>query len=485
MTRRSEPQHAHRHAFGSWNARDREGLMLVSRRGMMKVGFAGLAGLTLPGLLRAQAAAAETGRAAARGKSVILLWMAGGPSHIDTLDPKPNRPVENRGPFGVTATKLPGVQFCEHLPKMAAMLDRFSIIRSVDCRFSNHEPNKVMQTANLAAEPRENREAESFPCFGSVVAKHHGANKPGMPPYVAFQTSSSHIGYAGYLGKAYDPFIAQQASKLPIYSNVGVDSGQMTNPQLFNFAAGLSLDRIGQRQALLQSFDSLRRDIDTSGSMEAMDAFQRQAVEMVVGNRIADAFDVSREPERTRDRYGKHLWCQEALLARRLVERGVAFVTIDLSYHSASGTWDTHGDNIPPYGGIKSGLGPLLPLFDHLFTTLHADLEERGLLDDVLVIAMGEFGRTPQVGTQGSTDGRNHWPVVMSMSIAGGGLRHGQVIGSSENDGGNVKERPVTPGDLAATIYRHFGVPLDTTYLDHRGRPRHIIEQGESIRELA
>jgi uncharacterized protein (DUF1501 family) len=477
-------QHSHQHAFASFNAREREGLTVVSRRGMLKVGFAGLAGLTLPGLLRARSEAAEAGRSKASGKSVILLWMAGGPSHIDTLDPKPDRPYENRGPFGVTATKLPGVHFCEHLPKMAGMLDKFTVIRSVDCRFSNHEPNKVMQTANLAAEPRENREAEAFPCFGSVVAKYHGANKPGMPPYVAFQTSPSHIGYAGYLGKAYDPFIAQQAAKLPIYTNVGVDTGRTTDPQLFNFATGLSLDRIRQRQSLLQSFDSLRRDVDASGSMEAMDAFQRQAVEMVVGNRIAEAFDISREPETSRERYGKHLWCQEALLARRLVERGVAFVTIDLSYHTASGTWDTHGDNIPPYGGIKSGLGPLLPLFDHLFTTLHSDLEERNLLDDVLVLAMGEFGRTPQIGTQGSTDGRNHWPVVMSMSIAGGGLRHGQVIGSTERDGGNIKERPVTPGDLAATIYRHFGVPLESSYLDHRGRPRPIVEHGEPIREL-
>jgi uncharacterized protein (DUF1501 family) len=166
------------------------------------------------------------------------------------------------------------------------------------------------------------------------------------------------------------------------------------------------------------------------------------------------------------------------------VEAGVAFVTIDLSYHTASGTWDTHGDNIPPYGGIRKGLGPLLPLFDHLYTTLVLDLEERGLLDDVLVVAMGEFGRTPQMGTQGSTDGRDHWPVVMSMSMAGGGLHHGQVIGATEADGGHISDRPVTPGDLAATIYHHFGVSLDTTYDDHSGRPRYIIEQGEPIREL-
>jgi uncharacterized protein (DUF1501 family) len=193
-----------------------------------------------------------------------------------------------------------------------------------------------------------------------------------------------------------------------------------------------------------------------------------------------------REPAAVRDRYGKHLWCQQALLARRLVEAGVAFVTIDLSYHTASGTWDTHGDNIPPYGGITKGLGPLLPLFDHLLTTLVADLGQRGLLDDVLVIAMGEFGRTPLMGTQDSTDGRNHWPEVMSMLLAGGGFRHGQVIGATEKDGGRIKERPVTPGDLAATIYHHMGVPLDTTYLDPRckgnltfpsipgGRSRHL-----------
>jgi uncharacterized protein (DUF1501 family) len=172
------------------------------------------------------------------------------------------------------------------------------------------------------------------------------------------------------------------------------------------------------------------------------------------------------------------------LLARRLVEAGVSFVTIDLSNHSASGTWDTHGDNIPPYGGIWSGLRPLLPVFDHLITTLVSDLDERGMLDDVLVLAMGEFGRTPRIGTQDSTDGRDHWPVVMSMSMAGGGFRHGQVIGATERDGGAIKERPVTPGDLAATIYHHFGVPPSETYLDHQGRPRFIVEGGAPIHEL-
>jgi hypothetical protein len=476
--------HRHQHAFTHFNPLDREGLVVLSRRNLLKAGLAGIAGLTLPGLLRSRARAAQAGQPSRGSKSVILLWMTGGPSHIDTWDVKPDRPLENRGPFAVIQTKLPGTLICEHLPKQAAMLDKFTLIRSVDARHSNHEPNTVFQTGNLEAAPRVNRDGHMYPAIGSVVAKFRGPNHPAMPPYVAFMKSRSHIAFGGYLGKQYDPFIGDQAAKLPIYTNVGVDTGRRTNADLFHLPHGLSLERISQRRALLKEFDRLRNDLDHSGSMEAMDRYGQQAVELVVGRRAQDAFDLSREPAPVRDRYGQHLWCQQALLARRLVEAGVAFVTLDLSYHPASGTWDTHGDNIPPYGGIMKGLKPLLPLFDHLLTTLVDDLDQRGLLDDMLVLAMGEFGRTPQMGTQGSTDGRNHWPVVMSIALAGGGFRHGQVIGATEKDGGTIKERPVTPGDLAATIYHHMGVPLDATYLDTSGRPRHIVEHGKPIPEL-
>jgi hypothetical protein len=471
------------HAFASLRARQREGLILADRRGMLKASIAGLAGLGFPTLIKQQALASDAGRPLSR-KSVILLWMAGGPSHIDTWDPKPHRPYENRGPFGVVRTKLPGVLLCEHLPKQASMLDKFTLIRSVDCRFSNHEPNTVMQTANRAAEPRENREAERYPAIGSIVAKHHGANHRALPPYVTFMRSRSHLAFAGYLGKQYDPVVANEAARLPIYDLVGGDTGRQTSGEMFRSASGIEPVRLGDRQRLLAALDRLRGGLDQSGSLEAVDRYQQQAIDLVLGQRAQQAFDLSREPEATRQRYGKHLWCQQALFARRLVEAGVAFVTIDLSYHTASGTWDTHGDNIPPYGGIRKGLGPLLPLFDHLLTTLVGDLGERGLLEECLVIAMGEFGRTPQIGTQQSTDGRDHWPVVMSMMLAGGGLRHGQVIGSTEADGGAIKSRPVTPGDLAATIYRHFGVPLDAVYHDHSGRPRAILDHGEPIREL-
>jgi uncharacterized protein (DUF1501 family) len=471
------------HAFASLAARDREGLVVASRRGMLKASVSGLAGLSLPALLQQRARAAAVGRPLSR-KSVILLWMAGGPSHIDMWDPKPDRPYENRGPFGVIHTRLPGVHLCEHLPKQAAMLDKFTLVRSVDCRFSNHEPNTVMQTANRAAEPRENREAEQYPAIASIVAKHHGANHRAMPPYVAFMRSRSHLAFAGYLGQQYDPFIANEAAQLPIYDLVGVDTGRRTSGEMFRLAGGIREDRLRTRDGLRQSLDRLRSGLDQSRSMDALDRYQQQAIEMVLGQRAQHSFDLTSEPDATRERYGKHLWCQQALLARRLIEAGVCFVTLDLSYHTASGTWDTHGDNIPPYGGIRKGLGPLLPLFDHLLTTLVTDLEERGLLDECLVIAMGEFGRTPRIGTQASTDGRDHWPVVMSMMLAGGGLRHGQVIGSTEADGGSIRSRPVTPGDLAATIYRHFGVPLDTVYHDHRGRPRPVLDHGEPIAEL-
>lgn len=455
------PSHE-QHAFHSFNARLREGVTVCGRRSLLKASLAGLAGLSVPTLLAAKNAVPNS-----RHKSVILLWMTGGPSHIDTLDPKPLAPKEIRGPFDVIPTALPGVQICEYLPKYAALLDKLTLIRSVDCRHSNHEPNMVMQTANLAAEPRTNREADKFPALASLIAKHRGELSRTLPPYVVLNMKSkSHLAWGGYLGKAYDPFVGNDVARL------------------FQLPGELTTDRLYTRRSLQEQFDRMRRDLDLGGSLAATDRFTQQAVDMVLGQQAREAFDLSREPADVHEKYGKHEWAQQALLARRLVEAGVSFVTIDLSHHGASGTWDTHGDNIPPYGGIWNGLRPLLPVFDHLYTTLIMDLDQRGLLDDVLVLAMGEFGRTPQIGTQGSSDGRNHWPVVMSMTVAGGGLRHGQVIGSTDRDAGQIKERPVTPGDLAATIFRHMNVPLDLSYQDNRGRPRPVIENGAPIAEL-
>ena len=248
--------------------------------------------------------------------------------------------------------------------------------------------------------------------------------------------------------------------------------------------SGLNLERVHNRRQLSRQFDKIRTGLDLNGSMEALDVYNQQAADMVLGRRAQEAFDINQEPQQVRERYGKHLWSQQVLLARRLVESGVSFVTLDLSYHTASGTWDNHGIPGGVYGGISKGLKPLLDLYDHFHTTLIEDLEERGMLDDVLVISMGEFGRTPNIGTQGSTDGRNHWPVVMSMCLAGGGMQHGQVIGSTEKDGSEIRTRPVTPGDIGATIYRHMGVPIDVTYQDDGGRPIPSIIDGNPISEL-
>ncbi len=459
--------HARKHAFALLHPREREGLTVYSRRSVLKASLAGLAGLTLPGLLQLRGNSATSGRAMTRSKAVILLWMTGGPSHIDTWDPKPEMPSEIRGPFGVIPTRLPGVRICEYLPKMAAMLDRFTLIRSVDCRESNHEPNQVMQTANRAAEPRTNTKGHLYPAIGSIAAKWRGPNDSAMPPYVVLNMKDrSHVAWGGYLGRHFDPFNGTNAQKL------------------FALPGGLTMDRLRARRSLVQQLDKVRADLDATGQMDALDRFSQQAFDIVAGSKAQEAFDLAKEPAAVLERYGQHDWARQALLARRLVERGVSFVTIDLSDHSASGTWDTHGDNIPPYGGIWNGLRPLLPVFDHLITTLVADLAERGLSDDVLVLAMGEFGRTPRIGTQESTDGRDHWPYVMSMALAGGRLRHGQVIGASSRDGGEIASRPVTPGDLAATIYHHLGVPLDATYPDHQGRPVFILEEGAPIKEL-
>ena len=461
-------QHSANHAFSSLNPRVREGVTVTGRRSLLKAGLAGMAGLTLPGLLEArEQSLTGTRKASPRQKSVILIWMTGGPSQIDTWDLKPQAPIEIRGPFSPIATALPGVQICEYLPLQAAMLDKMTLIRSVDCRFSNHEPNMVMQTANREAEPRTNREADKFPALASIIARQRLENVPDMPPYVVLNMKSrSHVAWGGYLGHAYDPFLGNDVASL------------------FSLPGGLTADRLQSRRQLTSDLDRLRRDLDLSGSMEASNRFTQQAVNMVTGTSARQAFDLSQEPEAIRQRYGDHEWCRQALLARRLVEAGVSFVTIDLSHHGASGTWDTHGDNIPPYGGIWNGLRPLLPVFDRLLTTLVSDLGERGLLDNVLVLAMGEFGRTPKIGTQGSSDGRDHWPIVSSMTVAGGGFRHGQVIGATERDAGQIQERPVTPGDLAATLFQHMGVPQEVSYLDNRGRPRMVIDQGKPIIEL-
>ena len=436
----------------------------------MAGGAAGLAWSLSRGL-SASAKSPIDSQANGRPKSVILLWLAGGISHIDSWDVKPDAPREVRGPFATIPTSVPGLFVSEHLPRQAKMMEKFTIIRSVDCTSSNHQPNQVLQTGNLKAAPRVNPNGDRYPAIASVIARHHGANQPGMPPSVAFWVDRTHIAWAGYLGQQYDPF----------QGNAG--------PGPFRLPKGLNDTRVAERQKLLTQLDELPSGLDLGGGMSGLEQFGKQAADMVLGNRAREAFDINLEPAEIREAYNAVPFIDhkglrgeqpdQVLMARRLVESGVSFVTVVLSAHRNSGTWDTHGEGV--YGGIEQGLRQLLNPFDHLLTTLVNDLEERGMLDDVLVLAMSEFGRTPRINDRG---GRDHWQPVGSIAVAGGGFQHGQVIGATDRLGSEIKERIVRPGDLAATIYHHMGVPLDATYLDPRGRPLYIVEQGELIREL-
>lgn len=468
----------------SLRCHDRVDGSLIHRRSFLAAGIAGLTSLGAP----CTSEAVERATPKPSGKSVILLWMAGGPSQIDTWDPKPDRPVENRGPFASIPTKVPGIRVCEHLPKQAAMMNRFTLIRSVDCSASEHSPNKVLQTGNRDASPRRSNRGDLYPGIGSIVAKFHGPNQEGMPPYVAFNRDPAHVARGGFLGGQFDPMNGHRAAGLPEYKGFGRLQGEAVEQSQsgrFDLPEGFSRERLRSRFDLLNKLDRFPPEADVTGEMTAQVKLRQRALDMVLGGRVSDAFDLTRVPEKIRTLYGEQLWCQQALLARRLIEAGTTFVTLDLSMGINAGDWDSHGTE-HVFGGIESGLKPLLPTFDHLITTLVRDLETCGLLDKVLILAMGDFGRTPILGTQKNfTGGRNHWKGVASVCLAGGGLRHGQVIGSSDKEGGAIDSRPVTPADLSATIYKHLGIPLDSTYLDNTGRPMHIVDgQGSPLKEL-
>lgn len=401
-------------------------------------------------------------------KSVIFLWMNGGPSHIDMWDPKPDAPVEIRGPFGTVPTSQPGTFVTEHLPGHARIMDKLTLIRSLDCMACEHDPNTVMQTGNIAATPRTNPQADRYPAIGSIVSKFRGSNHAGLPAFVTFHVTKGSIARAGELGRQYDPF----------HGNLGAGP--------FETVEGVDDAQLKRRQDLVQQLDRFR------GGRDATRSFRDEAIEMVLGGRARQAFDLTSEPQATRDRYERVPWIdqfgrrgkmnEQVLLARRMVEAGVTFVTVVLSAYGNSATWDTHGNPVKTaYGGVESGTKPLLAPFDHLLTTLVEDLEERGLLDDTLVVAVGEFGRSPKIN---KNTGRDHWKPVGCGVLAGGGFKHGQTIGATDRHGGEIASRPVRPGDLAATIYQHLAIPLDTTYVDASGRPRYIVERGEPICEL-
>lgn len=426
----------------------------ITRRNALQIG-APLLGLGLADLLRLQSQAADSGHPA-RKKSLIVFWTDGGLSQQDTYDVKPSAPAEYRLAQAI-GTNVPGVILGEQLPEQARVMDRLAVVRSVHHENGIHAPSAHwMQTGYFG--PTLARNAAQKPSLGSVIARSLGSRKPPMPAYVTIPKSEA-FGYQGavYLGKAFNPF------------EVGADpnAADFKVPNL-SLPGGLSASSVASRRALLKSFDTLRRDIDDSGVMEGLDTFKSQALEMVAGDRMRAAFDLSVEDSTLRDQYGRHRYGQSALLARRLVEAGARCVNIN------TGNWDHHND-------IAKGLETHLPPLDRAIAALVEDLTTRGMLDDVLVYCVGEFGRTPRMNGHA---GRDHWSDCFSVMLAGGGIRGGQCVGASEKWGGGVQEGLVTPLDLLATVYHTLGVPLDTHFEDASGRPVSIVGGGKPIREL-
>ncbi len=428
-----------------------------SRRWFLQTGLAGFGGLTLPALLRANEAAKASDR-----KAIILFWLSGGPSHLDMWDPKPDAPREIRGPFSSIESCVPGVRFSEHLPKQASIMDKLTIIRSVDCKASNHTPITMQAGNPLARRLDKVRDGDGYPSMGSVVAKFRGSNDPRMPAFVGLAPSwKADVWESGQMGSQFAPV------------DGGELAGRIALPQ------GIQLDRLGNRDELRRQFDQLLRDRDRTETMANADRYTTQAMDLVTSGHAAKAFDLSQEKDSLRDAYGRDSVGEKALLARRLVEAGVTFVLVSARW----GYFDNHGDNVPPWGGIEKGLAPILPTVDRTVYHLVTDLEQRGLLDKTLVLMMGEFGRGP-IMTKDA--GRDHWLNCMSMIVAGGGLKHGQVIGSTDTRGYDIKDRPVRPQDLAATVFKYSGIDLATHWVNPQGRPIPIVtEGGQPISELA
>jgi uncharacterized protein (DUF1501 family) len=424
-----------------------------SRRWFLQTGLAGMAGLSLPQLLhcRAQAGGQGTSR-----KAVILFWLSGGPSHLDTWDAKPETPIEVRGPFASIATNVPGIRISEHLPRQARIMDRFAVIRSVDCRASTDHFPAPMQAGNANAQrSRIDPHLGTHPSMGAVAARFCGPNVVGMPAFAGMADQNllfADVLGASPMGGAYE---AVDATRL---------ANQLTLPR------GISVARAEDRGALCRQFDSLRRALDVGDNMARMDYHRRQALDIVVAGNAERAFRVDLEPERLRDAYGRHSLGERTLLARRLVEAGVTFVTVSGTY----GMFDNHGDDHFA-GGLVKGLKPLLGRVDQALSALVIDLETRGLLDTTLVLVMGEFGRAPIINRDA---GRDHWFNCMSMVVAGGGLGRGQLIGSTDARGYDVREARVTPADLAATVYRHLEIDLAAQWTDLQGRPQPIVTAG-------
>ncbi|MDX1948737.1 MAG: DUF1501 domain-containing protein [Pirellulaceae bacterium] len=427
----------------------------AGRREFLKVGALSLGGLTLADLLRHEAQAKPLDRTSKK-KAVILIYLAGGPSHIDMYDLKPDAPAEYRGEFRPIKTNVAGIDIGEHLPLQAKVMDKMSIVRSAYHTNAGHGMGSQWMLTGW--QPTIEVSDNIFPSTGSVVARVRGANEPGLPAYVTLP-GRTPFNKAAYLGAEYNPFTPD--------SDPNQDGFQVKNLKL---PGRVQPDRLDRRRNLLSQLDGVRRDLDTKGDIAGIDQFYRDAMEMVTGERAQKAFNIKEEDPRLRDEYGRHDLGQSCLLARRLVEAGVTFVTVQ-----TGGGWDTHGDN---FNQLKNNL---LPKYDRALAALVRDIHDRGLDQDVLVISYGEFGRTPRINPGA---GRDHWPGAMSVVFSGGGLKMGQAIGTTDARAEAPATLPYTPGCVLATMYHALGIDYKQAFYDQARRPMQILSEGKPIPEL-
>ena len=429
----------------------------VSRRGFLKIGGLGMGGLSMPQLLRAEAANGISGS----NKSIIMVYMPGGPPHQDMYDIKLDAPSEIRGEFRPVGTNVPGMQICEHLPRLAKLADKYAIIRSMVGAKDRHESFQCM-TGRL----NERNPPGGWPEIGSVISKLQGTTDPTLASYVNLSPKMRHTPYnygrPSFLGFGHMPF-------MPL--------GEIKSDMVLQ---GITAERLSDRRKLLTSVDSFRRDVDRSGLMEGIDSFQSRAFDILTSSRLLEALDLSSEDPKVRERYGKGTDKEQGdaaprlneqfLLARRLVEAGVRVVTLSYSF------WDWHGSN---FRIAKENF----PDFDQALSALIEDLDQRGLLENTTVIAWGEFGRTPMINKDA---GRDHWPNVSCALLAGAGMKTGQMIGATDRFGGEAVQRPVSFQEVFATLYHNLGINAATTTVpDHTGRPHYLVEDGaQPIREL-
>jgi hypothetical protein len=425
---------------------------------MLRLGGLAFGGLTLPEFLRQRARAAAHGAGQPACRAVIQIYLGGGPSHLDMYDLKPNAPAEVRGPFQPIDTVVPGIQISEHLPYQAQIADRLTIIRSGTHHVSSHSPASHLMQTGYPQAPNVDVRANSHPGAGAVVSRLLGPRTPGLPAYVAVPRPL-FFGAPAYLGAGYGPFVTE-----------GDTTAFDFQVRSLTLEGGLTLGRLTTRRSLLGEFDRFRRDLDLHGDLAGVDEFSRQAVDLVSSEAAARAFRLQDEPPEIRQRYGWTSAGQNYLLARRLVEAGVTFVTC-----VSGGQWDTHVDN---FNILKENS---LPRFDRAFAALIADLHERGLDKEVLVMAFGEFGRTPVINKDA---GRDHWPGAMSILFAGGGLRMGQVIGATDSSGAAPVSSPVSPGDVLSTMYCALGIDRSVAFADPSGRTMPLLPEGKPIAEL-